>query len=140
MQVRVPKKLFDLFKQECEYWHNRLGLHKYRLVVFFTELKSDTSLANCYVDSPDLTVRISLNTYVPYTKPTPDEIAKAAFHEIFELLLWPHYTALVGSIYSADYSLELGHEIIRTMEKELWAPWWEINSRSRLAKWSINGR
>lgn len=112
---------FEIFKAECEYWIERLGLQGWHVTYKQKELREPDWLAECNAGLCSRAANISLNTF--WNREVTEEILKRyAFHEVGELLLWRVEEVGMARFISPDEMREAIHEVIRTLENCLWKP------------------
>ena len=127
---KTTKKDFDYFIREVCYWTSKLNLQDYGAIFIHMVLEDKDSLAWVDVSLENKTVTFGLSEDWSWMQPDKYQLAKSAFHECCELLLYKLYDKLI-KFYSQEYINELRHEVIRTLESILFEPYWESKSRKR---------
>jgi hypothetical protein len=113
--MRVTKKDFEFFKEECGRFINVLGLKEWS--IHYTHESLDDAYARTMMDSNNMVTTMILGTYWDDMRPKTDhEISKLAFHEVCHLLMNPLATEAMER-YTTDHALQsLEHTIIRRLE------------------------
>ena len=119
---KTTKADFEYFKRHCEWWVKYLSLFEYRYDYRHMKLKS--SIAVWEVAYQNRWCAITLNTDMGDFEITREELAKAAFHEVFESSLAERLTmaAYTGNNLTVEQE---SHTIVRRMEHTLFQDKWE---------------
>ena len=125
---KTTKKDFDYFIREVCYWTPKLNLQDYGAVFVHISLEEKASLAWVDVSLENKTATFGLAEDWSWMHPDKYQLAKCAFHECCELVLYKLYDKLIV-FYSQEYVNELRHEVIRILESVLFEPYW--NSKKR---------
>lgn len=116
--IKVDKKHFEIFKEECNLWVQRFGLVNWRISYEFHKING--ALGLCATFCCDRVAAISLSTEFEDTDNLNNDIKKTAFHEVMELMISP-LNACAKSRYITESEIdEARHDIIRRLENVVW--------------------
>jgi hypothetical protein len=113
--MKTTQKQFQLFKQECEKWIDKLELHNWSVHYQHCPLRHSAQTTSDYLG---MVATIGLNTEWDngVRQLNDEEIAKSAKHEIIHLLL-AKLDILASSRFISSNELDHAeHEIVRKLE------------------------
>ena len=133
---KTTAKDFKVFKKEALYWIDKLHLREWDIEFFHRENRNSdlaNSLAWNVCASTAKGARIGLSKDWGDVKPTRNQVAKTAFHEIIEILLGDlYYEATWDACPSQTDTFErIRHAIVRRLEWALWEPDWTRRNQNR---------
>lgn len=114
-RVVVTEKQFDEFKEVCEAWLEKLGLHEWDVVYEFADLGDDISL--CKSNHAAKKACLSLNTTIQVVHCQAGWVEKAALHEVLELMLDDFDVFFMDA--TAYGVLEMRHKMIHRLSRVL---------------------
>lgn len=127
-KYKTTKDDFNYFIKEVSYWLPKLNLKDYAVIFLHIELEQKESFAWVEPDLINKTATFGLSTDWGWLQADKYQLAKCAFHEACELLLYKlHYS--LTEFYSYKYVDEMRHEVVRTLESVLFEPYWHSNSK-----------
>ena len=109
---------YEIFKSECNYWIKRYGLVGWEL--HFDHDVADQNRATCVTYGPGRMCALTLGTEWHGLEPTPERVAKTAYHEICELLLADLVEAATDRKFDPENIEAKTHAIIRVLENAHW--------------------
>jgi hypothetical protein len=120
MTRNTTVKEFELFKSECLKWIDYFGLKDWKIDFLHEELKSE-SYAECRVEGiSSRNVVLCFNTKCSEYDRKCLNIRKTAFHEVWELILWPlQYIGTCRYVQPEEFTTAV-HSVIRTMENTIY--------------------
>lgn len=110
---------FAAFKDECEYWIDRMGLKSWWVDIEHVDLEDESVTARCLWKSQARRASLRLNTK-SNENASESAIRRAAFHEVCELMLSPISDGLYEAWGDRRVDTET-HIIIHMLENTLWA-------------------
>lgn len=120
--MNTTDRHFQVFKKECNYWINQLGLKGWDIRYVHQDLAGDSNAAAYFEAGEDITNRIGtigLARSDFKRKLTNEYIKLCAFHEVCELLLH-RIQYLAKSRYCQEEDIdEERHNLIRIMENSI---------------------
>lgn len=122
----VTEDMFNIFKQETEYWLHKLGLVSYETHIESCTL-DDYVLGECHwnVVSRNVLIRMCATWSVDTPTACPDEynIRRVAYHEVMHLLLCPFQAygtdINLGEAQKSAELLIVSHTVIKTLENTM---------------------
>jgi len=132
--MKTTKKDFEYFTKEVCYWLPKLNLQDYGHIFIHMKLENRESFAWVDVSLENKTATFGLSEdWGCWLRPDKYELSKCAFHEACELLLYKLYDRLI-EFYSYKYIDEMRHEVVRTLEKVLFEPYWHSSNFKKKKK------
>ncbi len=117
---KTTKKHFRMFKRECERWIAIFGLKGWE-VVYFHEDDEEEGRGWASYKVTGRVCSMGLARTWKGVRPTKHGVRFVAFHEVCELLLARLMTEAKYRFTSEEVVDETAHEVIRVLEKVLWA-------------------
>lgn len=119
--IKTTKQHFELFKQECEYWIDKLGIECWKILFEHSDDVGEDALANVTYRTNGRIAIIALNKHWRYYETIDDQtLQQTAFHEITELLLANSATMMKSQFGCSEEAIDMEqHIIIRTLENTL---------------------
>jgi hypothetical protein len=120
--ISIQEKHFKIFKEECERWVKITGIENWFISYELNKnIDVDGNLAHVMYHLEDRLVTITLNAnYDEGRIPTDDEIKRAAFHEVWEIV-FARLQYLAKERFCNEKEInDSRHEIIRILENVLW--------------------
>lgn len=111
--MKTTPQHFDLFKKEVRAWVDTFGLKQYELQ--FTNEYDACNVATVDADTTAGMASFNLSNEWDNHPLTKAEVARAAFHEVYELLLF-EIRQLLGVFYSQDVVNKKIHDVVRRAE------------------------
>ena len=119
VKYKITDKHYNLFKKECAYWMQRLGLISWSVFYDRKDLKGDFAQCKLSYSNRVATLSISTNFDVDETINLEEQVKRSALHECLELLLEPLYSSAADRTWNkVDYEKE-NHIVIMTLENVL---------------------
>lgn len=112
MNHKTSKKDFEYFKERCKYWQKELGLMRWELTFFHSELKDKR--AEIVFDEEGCSASAHLSTDWGDIYPTKKEVDYSALHEVLHLL-FAKLTGISEEYFARNYVVKLEHEIITSL-------------------------
>jgi len=114
--MKTTKKHFDLFKNECLYWIDKLELNNWDVVIEHNSLEKGN--ANCWSRVEGYVASITLNIEWEGIKPLNTEtIKRTAKHETIHLLLARLSNYAKSRDYTTDDCYEAEEELVWKLVK-----------------------
>ena len=115
--AKTTKEHFEIFKTECDWWIDYLGLKDW--YIDYTHTKTDdNSRASYAADIPARVINLNLNADWGIDEITEPNIKLSAFHEVCELLL-VRLNDMADKKSTPEEREEEIHAIIRRLENTL---------------------
>lgn len=116
--MKTTKKDFELFKQYCLEWQNKLGVKNWS--VHYDHSDTDGAYARTYTKASEAIATTVLGTYWDDLRAkTDEEINRLALHETLHIL-FAHFMAEASYRFTSQDALETAeHSIIRQLENLL---------------------
>ncbi len=122
--MKITGRHFKIFRRECRRWLRFFGLTDWQ--VYYEHREADTDdRAWCETKLSARTATIGLNAVWDcepddYGIDANEEMRKAAFHEVVELLLSPLYSEALYRFTTGDALVEADHGIVRRLENAVY--------------------
>lgn len=114
--MKLSKKHFKLFTQECERNLERLGLKSWKVYYEFKKLDNAFGNANWDYSGRVATITLAVDFPKPFDN-LKSQIKETALHECLEIFLSPLTNLATDRTFDRlDFDKEV-HSIIRTLEK-----------------------
>lgn len=121
--MKTTSKHFKIFKKECQYWVDKLGLKDWE-IVYSHQSVNDDSKGNFWVSLENKNANINLepdwgNYYDPptFTKEgIIKEVKRTAFHEVAEVMLARLNVLGISRFVREGELVEATHDVIRRLE------------------------
>lgn len=124
VEEKKPKKLqekhFEIYKAECDKWIKIVGLGNWFITYNQHDFENTENLGEVEYVVEDRIATIYLNSDYSDKDPTEEEIRRAAFHEVWELVLGRMNNLSQLRFCNESEINDSRHEIIRILENVLW--------------------
>jgi len=118
--MKTTKKDFEYFKECSEKWLEYFGLKRYRIDFEHCDIGDNYAAYKASEVGKNAVLKFTTGLDDQCIFPEDDWISRAAFHEVFHILLL-RISCIAENRYSTPSELEEAeHDIIRTMENTLW--------------------
>ena len=114
--MKITKKEFNLFVEECEKWQKYFQLNDWRIDYYFEKLNGAT--ASCYRILEDKVAEITLNTIIGRDDNSTclSHLKETALHEVLHILL-SDITLLAQKRFISKDEIDIAeHSLIRKLE------------------------
>ena len=119
--MKTTQAQFKHFQSRVKHWAGKFGLHHVRIDVVLEENEDDENegdtMAWALYDPESSMARVGMSCCLDDSV-TYGRIDQTAFHEVYELILWPIREMLGSRGYSFQQINAVIHDIIRRAETE----------------------